>query len=195
MNHVPPDAGTLALLSLMQEALELIDRLRERLGQTTPHKGTPILSRLRVMEEYDRADACAVLLAVARGIWDWEDNGGTGDADFIASRPSLTTFVSHLPLGVKAAAAQMDEVGAVVSAAGGSKRPRDLAALLRWGQNVARDLCAVAKGDRRLFVSTCDLHSMIERGWIEVFEGKPDWKRIVSEVDGFTLTGLAFEAA
>ncbi len=195
MNHVPPDAGTIAILSLMEEVLELTDRLRERLGQPTPHKGKPILTRLRLMEEYDRAEVCALLLAMARGLWNWEDNSETQDIGEDISPPSLTTFVAHLPLGVKVAAAGLDQLGSLMAAADGSPRPRDIAEAMRWGRKLIADLCAVAKGDRRLFITTCDLHSMIERGWVEVFEGKPVWKRIVSEVDGFTLTGLAFEAA
>jgi hypothetical protein len=195
MNHVQPDAGTFALLTLMQESLELIDRMRERLDQPTPHKGQPVLTRLRSMEEYDRADVCSVLLALARGIWDFDSNAETQDYDADTAPPSLTKFVAHLPLGVKAAAAELDQLGSLVAVTEGSTRPRDLAAVLRWGQNMARDLCAVSKAGRRLFISSGDFRSMVERGWVEVFEGTPAWSRAVQEVDGFKLGGLAFEAA
>ena len=99
MNHIHDNAGTIALLSAAQEALELNDRLRERLGQPTPHKGKPILIRLRDMEEYDRAEVCAVLSALARGFWDWEDNSETMDFDERVAPPSLPIHLIAAQLG------------------------------------------------------------------------------------------------
>lgn len=194
-DHIYENAGILALLSAVQEAHELVDRLRERVGLPTPHKGKPVLTRLREMEEFDRAEVCGVMLALARGTWDWRDNGGTGDADFIASPPSLSKFFTDLPRSIKDAAAQTDEVARLMRASERRDDPECIAAMLRMAAAVERDLVHVAKGGRRLFVNSGELHSMIERGWVEVERsGSPAWGQVVKAVDGFTFTGFAFEA-
>lgn len=195
-DHVHDNAGILALIAAMQEALELFDRLQERVGLPTPNKGQPVLTRLRDMEEYHRAQFCGLMLAMARGVWDWEDNGGTGDFDFIASRPSLTKFLRDLPQPIRDAAAQTDELARLMRASERRDDPECIAAVLRFMAAVDRDLEFVAKGEQRLFVNSGELHPMMERGWLEIERsGSPAWGKPVKEVDGFTLTGLAFEAA
>lgn len=197
-NHVQQcesNAGTVAIVAAVQDALALCDRLRERVGLPTPGSDLAITQRLGSMDEFQRVECCCVLLALARCLWDWDVQGETEDFDFVTSPPSLTKLLAHLPRSVREAAVQANELGSLVAEAGGSQRPPHIAAAMRFARNLAHDLCAVAKAERLLFVNTGDLPSLIERGWVEVFDGKPAWSRVVAEVDGVTLSGLAFEAA
>lgn len=194
-DHVHDNAGTIALLTAVEEALGVFDRLRERVGLPAPNKGQSVLTRLRMMQEYDRAQFCGFMLALGRGVWDWEDNGGTGDADFIASRPSLTKFFAELPQSIKEAAAQTDELARMMRASERRDDPECIAAVLRFAAAVERDMRPMVKGDRRLFVNSKEAAALVARGWMEkAFGGAPAWSRPVSEVDGFTFAGLAFEA-